>query len=98
MAQLMSHRPGFEESYAIFDPAIAALPREAALAAAAPDQVFPRGEVTSYSNWGVALAGLVVEEITGDSWEEIVQRRILDPLGMADTTQGEGARRADQPP
>jgi CubicO group peptidase (beta-lactamase class C family) len=98
MAQLMSHRPGFEESYAIFDPAIAALPRTEALAAAAPEQVFPRGEVTSYSNWGVALAGLAVEEITGQSWEETVQKRILDPLGMADTTLGEGARRADQPP
>jgi CubicO group peptidase (beta-lactamase class C family) len=98
MAQLMSHRPGFEESYAIFDPAIAALPRAEALAAAAPEQVFPRGEVTSYSNWGVALAGLVVEEITGQSWEEVVQTRLLDPLGMDDTTLGEGSRREGQPP
>jgi len=97
MAQLMSHRPGFEESYAIFDPAIATLPRTEALAASAPEQVFPRGEVTSYSNWGVALAGLVVEEITGQSWEETVQRRILDPLGMDDTTLGEAARHAGQP-
>ena len=98
MAQLMSHRPGFEESYAIFDPAIAALPRAEALAASAPEQVFPRGEVTSYSNWGVALAGLVVEEVTGQSWEETVQTRILDPLGMEDTTLGEGSRREGQPP
>ncbi len=98
MAQLMSHRPGFEESYAIFDPAIAALPRAEALAASAPEQVFPRGEVTSYSNWGVALAGLVVEEITGQSWKEVVQTRILDPLAMEDTTLGEALRREDQPP
>lgn len=98
MAQLMSHRPGFEESYAIFDPAIAALPRAEALAVSAPEQVFPRGEVTSYSNWGVALAGLVVEEITGQSWEELVQTRILNPLGMDDTTLGEALRREDQPP
>lgn len=47
MAQLMSHRGGFEESYAIFDAAIAALPRAEALTAAAPEQVFPRAEVTS---------------------------------------------------
>jgi len=33
LAQSMSHRPGFEESHAIFDPAIAALPRAEALAA-----------------------------------------------------------------
>jgi len=57
LAHLMSHRAGFAESYAIFDRDIAALPRAQALAAAAPKQVFARGEVTSYSNWGAALAG-----------------------------------------
>ena len=98
MAQLMSHRGGFEESYAIFEGAIAALPRSAALTAAAPEQVFPRGEITSYSNWGVALAGRIVEEVSGQRWEEFVQSRILDPLDMADTTVAEGMRRPDQPP
>jgi len=98
LAQLMSHRPGFEESFAIFDDAIASLPRAEALAAAAPEQVFPRGEVTSYSNWGAALAGHVVETLAGMSWEEFVETRILDPLGMEDTTTGEARRSDDQPP
>jgi len=98
MAQLMSHRGGFEESYAIFDAAIAALPRAEALAAAAPEQVFPRAEVTSYSNWGVALAGRIVEAVSGETWEAFVQSRILDPLGMQDTTVAEVLRRPDQPP
>ncbi|MGC9371186.1 MAG: serine hydrolase domain-containing protein [Paracoccaceae bacterium] len=97
-SQLMSHRGGFEESYAIFDAAIAALPRAEALTAAAPEQVFPRAEVTSYSNWGVALAGRVVEVVSGETWEAFVQSRILDPLGMQDTTVGEALRRPDQPP
>ncbi len=98
LAHLMSHRGGFEESYAIFDEAIAALPRAQALAAAAPDQVFPRGEITSYSNWGAALAGLVVEEVSGQPWEDFVQTRILDPLAMNDTTLAERLRQPDQPP
>ena len=98
MAQLMSHRGGFEESYTIFDAEIAALPRAEALTAAAPEQVFPRSEVTSYSNWGVALAGRVVEEVAGETWEALVQSRILDPLGMQDTTVAEKLRRPDQPP
>lgn len=98
LAQLMSHRPGFEESFAIFDEAIASLPRVEAMSAAAPEQVFPRGEVTSYSNWGVALAGLVVETLAGMPWEEVVETRILDPLGMDGTTTGEARRRSDQPP
>ncbi len=98
LADLMSHRGGFEESYAIFDEDIAALPRAQALAAAAPDQVFPRGEVTSYSNWGAALAGLVVEEVSGQPWEAFVQVRILNELAMNDTTLAERLRQPDQPP
>jgi CubicO group peptidase (beta-lactamase class C family) len=98
LAQLMSHRPGFEESFAIFDDAIASLPRDEALAAAAPEQVFPRGEVTSYSNWGVALAGNVVETLAGLAWEDFVETRILGPLGMEDTTTGEARHSNDQPP
>lgn len=98
LAHLMSHRPGFEESYAIFDATIAALPRAEALAASAPEQVFPRGEVTSYSNWSAALAGHVVETVSGRTWEDFVQTRILDPLGMTNTTLGEARRRADQAP
>ena len=98
LAQLMSHRGGFEESYAIFDPAVAALPRAEALSVAAPDQVFPRGAVTSYSNWGAALAGHIVEEVSGEPWEAFVEARILGPLGMDDTTTAERLRRPDQPP
>lgn len=97
LAQLMSHRGGFEESYAIFDEAVAALPRAEALAAAAPDQVFPRGAIPSYSNWGAALAGQIVEDVSGQSWEAFVQARILEPLGMDDTTVAERLRRPDQP-
>lgn len=98
LAQLMSHRGGFEESYAIFDPVAAALPRAEALSVAAPDQVFPRGAVTSYSNWGAALAGHIVEEVSGQPWEVFVEARILDPLGMAGTTTAERRRRPGQPP
>jgi len=98
LAHLMSHRGGFEESYAIFDEDIAALPRAQALAVAAPDQVFPRGEITSYSNWGAALAGLIVEDVSGVPWEDFVQTRILDPLAMNDTTLAERLRQPDQPP
>ena len=75
LAQLMSHRPGFEESYALFDPAVGALPRPQALAASAPAQVFPRGQVTAYSNWGVALAGQIVEDVAGAPYAEVLRTR-----------------------
>ncbi len=97
MAQLMSHRPGFEDSHALFDPEIGALPRPQALAASAPAQVMPRGEITAYSNWGVALAGQVVEDVSGMAYEDFLQERILTPLGMNATTYSEATARPDQP-
>ena len=44
----------------------------------------PAGEF-SYSNSGYILLGLVVEAVTGDSYYDYVQTRILDPAGMTST-------------
>jgi CubicO group peptidase (beta-lactamase class C family) len=98
LAELMSHRPGFADSYALFDPATGALPRPQALAASAPAQVFPRGQRVAYSNWGVALAGQVIEDQAGMPYEDFVQRRILEPLGMHATTYSEAGAGPGLPP
>ncbi|MBO7721756.1 MAG: serine hydrolase [Kiritimatiellae bacterium] len=39
-----------------------------------------------YSNWGIDVAAAVVEAVTGMPWEERLQKRILNPLEMKDTT------------
>lgn len=39
-------------------------------------------ETWQYNNLMFLTAGVLVEELTGKSWEEAVQARILDPLGM----------------
>lgn len=36
-----------------------------------------------YSNMGYTVAGQVVARVSGQSWEEFVERRLLRPLGMA---------------
>jgi len=46
----------------------------------------PFRSVLQYSNQMVMLAGYLVEVLSGMSWEEFVQKRILDELGMADTS------------
>src|SRR4051812_25329949 len=38
-----------------------------------------------YSNHGYKALGLLIEHVTGQSYAEVVQTRILDPLGMANT-------------
>lgn len=48
-------------------------------------RVHAPGEVTSYSSYGMALAGLLVEDISGQPFEEYLRRHIWEPLGMART-------------
>ena len=36
-----------------------------------------------YSNVGYALAGHMLEEVTGVGWESLIQERLFQPLGMA---------------
>lgn len=45
---------------------------------------FDPGSRYSYSNIGVLLVGLVIEEITGKSYFEYVKETFLDPLGNCD--------------
>ena len=39
-----------------------------------------------YSNWGIDVAVACVEVVTGEPWEELLKKRILDPLDMHDAT------------
>ncbi len=50
-----------------------------------PRQMYRPGEVASYSNYGAAVAGYVVECITGQPYEEYVHENIFDVLGMEHT-------------
>lgn len=48
--------------------------------------LFPLGKGYEYSNWGIRLASLVAETVTGQKFTQLAQERILDPLGMTRTT------------
>ncbi|WP_158719287.1 aminotransferase class I/II-fold pyridoxal phosphate-dependent enzyme [Streptomyces sp. NBRC 110035] len=49
------------------------------------EPVFPPGTDWEYSNTNYVLAGMVIESVTGRSWEQQVRERILRPLGMRHT-------------
>jgi CubicO group peptidase (beta-lactamase class C family) len=59
------------------------------------------GTVYAYSNVGYALAGLMTEQLTGQSWEDLMQHRLFEPLGMTSAgfgpPGGSGSERIDQP-
>ncbi|MCK4365848.1 MAG: serine hydrolase [Thermoplasmatales archaeon] len=47
---------------------------------------YPPGENGNYSNLGFIVLGYLIERITGQTYEDYVQRNIFDPLGMNNTT------------
>ena len=45
----------------------------------------PPGEYFRYSNVGYKILGFLLEEVDGRSYQEAIQARVLDPLGMTHT-------------
>lgn len=84
---LLTHRAGFEEHFKdLFSRASEPMPLAAWVAKSLPPRIFPNGDVTAYSNYGMALAGYVVERVSGESFPTYVERHILTPLRMERAT------------
>ena len=49
------------------------------------DQLAPPGTRTSYSQAGYNLAGRIIEQVTGLTFERAVETLLLEPLGLSDT-------------
>ncbi|MCX4399232.1 beta-lactamase family protein [Streptomyces sp. NBC_00053] len=49
------------------------------------EPAFPAGTRWAYSNTNYVLAGMIIENITGRTWEQQVHSRILRPLGLQHT-------------
>lgn len=86
---LMTHTSGLDELIVIGSgrkDADSVLPLSEILAKELPERIRAPGEVCSYSNHGTALAGLIIEDVSGLTWEDYVQKNILDPLQMINAT------------
>lgn len=49
------------------------------------DLVFEPGRGHEYSNFGYSLLGLLIERVTGKTYDEVLKERICAPAGMKDT-------------
>jgi CubicO group peptidase (beta-lactamase class C family) len=87
LRRLLTHRAGFEEHLkGLFSRNHEPAPLGRWLAQNLPLRLFPGGDVEAYSNCGIALAGYVVERVSGVPFASYVQGHILDPLGMNHST------------
>lgn len=88
MRMLMNHRAGFEEGLKdvlAYDPA-QFQSNEQYLKEHPRPMLFPPGQVPAYSNYGAALAGYIVQRVSGEPFERYVERHIFQPLGMKHST------------
>jgi CubicO group peptidase (beta-lactamase class C family) len=88
MRDLMTHRAGFEdvEKGLDRDGFLTVRPLGSLLRERLPERVEAPGVEPAYSNYGTALAGYIVERVSGVDFSSYVQRNILDPLGMRHAT------------
>ena len=87
MRNLMTHRGGFQETIKNLGAQnsgkvdLAKYVRENI-----PAQIFEPGTTPSYSNYGTALAGYIVERVSGIPFDSYVEANIYKPLGMTQST------------
>ena len=92
LRHIMTHTTGFEDGglgYLIIDDPDKALSLRESMQRYQPERVNPPGVQTAYSNYATALAGLIIENVSGLSFNDYVQQNIFDPLGMTYTSFAE---------
>jgi CubicO group peptidase (beta-lactamase class C family) len=84
MRNIMTHTAGFEESvrYLISNDPKAAMTLKKQMPLALPQRVFAPGTTPAYSNYATALAGYIVERVSGENFDDYVDNHIFKPLGM----------------
>ncbi|MGC0205069.1 serine hydrolase domain-containing protein [Streptomyces levis] len=60
-------------------------PRDMVRSATAKEPEFTPGKRQHYLNIGYTVTGLLIERVTGDTYEHQLARRVLRPLGLRDT-------------
>src|SRR6266516_596399 len=89
LADLLTHTAGFEgrdTGLQLARTTSGLEPLGQVLAEHIPARVRPPGVVTAYSNYGYALAGYIVEQVSGMPYAQYVEQHIFQPLGMHSST------------
>ena len=88
LKNIMTHTAGFEEvARDLFVSDAAHMHSlEQFLKHHVPDRIFPPGVIPAYSNYATALAGYIVQRVSGKPFEQYVQDNIYTPLEMQRST------------
>ncbi len=88
LRQIMTHTAGFQEQLKFIlahDPA-AQMSFEELVRGYVPPRIFASGTTPAYSNYATALAGYIVQRVSGQAFSNYVEQHIFTPLGMDSAT------------
>lgn len=99
LRNIMTHTPGFEETAQELFVADAAhlTPLDHYLKAHLPARIFPPGTTPAYSNYATALSGYILQRVSGESFDDYIDRHIFQPLAMTHSTTRQPLPDALQP-
>jgi CubicO group peptidase (beta-lactamase class C family) len=87
LKNILTHTPGFEEQIKDLLRTGSESPNLGEyLKTHIPARIYPPGTVPAYSNYGAALAGYIVERVSGRPFNQYVEENIFKPLGMTHST------------
>ena len=88
LRNIMTHTAGFEERLVGLigvdgDPVA---PLGEFLKRYIPARIFPPGETPAYSNYATAVAGYIVARVSGETYDDYIDRHLFGPLQMQEST------------
>jgi len=87
LKNVMTHTPGFEEQIKdLFDTGTISPNLGQYLKTHIPGRIYPPGTVPAYSNYATAVAGYIVQRVSGRPFEQYVAENIFQPLKMTRST------------
>jgi CubicO group peptidase (beta-lactamase class C family) len=89
LRHILTHTSGFEDGalgYLIIDDPDRIMPLADSMARYQPARVNPPGAQTAYSNYATAIAGLIVANVSGVSFNDYIEQNIFEPLGMENSS------------
>jgi CubicO group peptidase (beta-lactamase class C family) len=85
LRRLLTHTAGFEEvAKDLFSRTPSSLGQY--IVTHVPARIYAPGALGAYSNYGVALAGYVVQRVSGETFDQYVANHIFKPLRMVHST------------
>jgi CubicO group peptidase (beta-lactamase class C family) len=88
MRNLMQHTAGFEEQAKgiIAEEPSTLPPYDALLKVWVPERIFAPGTTPAYSNYGASLAAYIVQRVSGEGFDDYLDKHIFAPLDMKESS------------